>query len=385
MLIVMRILGGGASASVQAVGAGTLADIWEPFERGRAMGMFYLGPLTGPLFAPIIGGALSQHWGWKSTMWFLTIYGGVVLVMLFFCLPETLARPKPQVQVEAAGAGVHGAGDASAASPQHPLSRTASAAQSVQRRSRKTAAFLKRAFIDPLLIIRYLRFPPIALTVYYASITFGSLFVLNISCQAAFSAPPYQFSELIVGLLYIPSSLGYFAASLLGGRWIDNIMAREARKAGRYDARGHLVYLPEDRMRENAWLAATLYPAALIWFGWTVDKGVFWLAPAVAQFVFGFGSMLVFGAATTMLTEFMPRRSSGGIALNNFVRNIFSCVGAIVTQPLINVMGNGWLCTMLGLIAWISGYVSLWALRKYGPAWRKDMDRKLNGPQSQYS
>lgn len=37
MLIVMRILGGGASASVQAVGAGTIADIWEPQERGRAM------------------------------------------------------------------------------------------------------------------------------------------------------------------------------------------------------------------------------------------------------------------------------------------------------------------------------------------------------------
>lgn len=38
MLIVFRILGGGAAASVQAVGAGTIADLWEPFERGRAMG-----------------------------------------------------------------------------------------------------------------------------------------------------------------------------------------------------------------------------------------------------------------------------------------------------------------------------------------------------------
>lgn len=38
MLIVMRILGGGAAASVQSVGAGTIADLWEPFERGKAMG-----------------------------------------------------------------------------------------------------------------------------------------------------------------------------------------------------------------------------------------------------------------------------------------------------------------------------------------------------------
>ena len=33
------------SASVQAVGAGTIADLWAPFERGRAMGYFYLGKL----------------------------------------------------------------------------------------------------------------------------------------------------------------------------------------------------------------------------------------------------------------------------------------------------------------------------------------------------
>ena len=88
MLIVMRILGGGAAASVQAVGAGTIADIWEVRERGNAMGIFYLGPLCGPLFAPIIGGALGEGLGWRSTLWFLAIYGGVVLIFLFFALPE---------------------------------------------------------------------------------------------------------------------------------------------------------------------------------------------------------------------------------------------------------------------------------------------------------
>ena len=76
MLVVMRMLSGGAAASVQAVGAGTIADVWEPKERGRAMGIFYLGPLCGPLLAPIIGGALAQRWNWRATLWFLVIYGG---------------------------------------------------------------------------------------------------------------------------------------------------------------------------------------------------------------------------------------------------------------------------------------------------------------------
>lgn len=88
MFIVLRALSGGASASVQAVGAGTIADIWEVRERGRAMGLFYLGPLMGPLLAPIIGGALAQSLRWRSTLWFLVIYGGVMVVLIVFALPE---------------------------------------------------------------------------------------------------------------------------------------------------------------------------------------------------------------------------------------------------------------------------------------------------------
>ncbi|KAI1483139.1 MFS general substrate transporter [Daldinia eschscholtzii] len=363
MLIVFRVLSGGAAASVQAVGAGTIADCWEPRERGRAMGYFYLGPLMGPLLAPIIGGALTEGFGWRSTVWFLTAYGAVVFVLVLFCVPETLAKRRP----------------AAATEPSHPdgLSRV-STTRSVQIHTKQAFAQFKKCFVDPLEIIMYLRFPAVATTVFYAAITFGSLYVLNISLQSAFSSAPYGYSAIIIGLLYLPSSLGYFAASLLGGRWIDRIMIRAAEKAQRYDANGKLIYLPEDRMRENAWISATLYPGALIWSGWTLQYGIHWMAPSVANFFFGVGSMLVFSAATTMLTEFMPRKSSNGVALNNFVRNIFSCVGGIVGQPLVNAMGIGWLMTMVGLISWVSGNLAIWLLRKNSRKWREQMDKALS-------
>jgi len=133
--------------------------------------------------------------------------------------------------------------------------------------------------VDPLGVILYLRFPAVALTVYYAAVTFGSLYVLNVSIQYTFERQPYEFTTIIIGLLYIPNSLGYITASIVGGRWMDTIMKREAVKAGRYSEDGKLVYRPEDRMRENAWLGALLYPMALIWYGWAAEKGVFWLAP----------------------------------------------------------------------------------------------------------
>lgn len=281
MLIVMRLLGGGASASVQAVGAGTIADIWEPRERGRGMSIFYLGPLCGPLLAPIIGGALSQRFGWQSTMWALAIYGGLVLIMILFCLPETLAKPKPALPPAAAAQG-----------EKNDLSRTKTT-ESVKVHTKKAGALLKKFFLDPLSVLLYLRFPPVIITVAFAAITFGALFVVNISVQSTFSKEPYGFSVLIIGLFYFPAGLGYFIASILGGRWLDHIMAREAKKAGRYDANGKLIMLPEDRMRENAWIAATVYPAALIFYGWVVQKGLFWFVPCIGLFFFGISSMLV--------------------------------------------------------------------------------------------
>jgi predicted MFS family arabinose efflux permease len=87
--------------------------------------------------------------------------------------------------------------------------------------------------------------------------------------------------------------------------------------------------------------------------------------------------MLIFSLSTTMLTEFMPKKSSSGVAVNNFSRNIFSCVGGVVASPLIDAIGNGWLFTGLGVLAWASGSV-MWAMRRYGRRWREDMDRKLN-------
>ena len=297
----------------------------------------------------------------------------VTWVFIFFALPETLKSTKNLAE-EAAAEEIRE--ESNVARP--TLSRT-STQEKVRKRGREYLKMARIILIDPLKVLAYLRFPAVLLTVYYASVTFGSLYVLNVSIQYTFVNAPYKFSTIIVGLLYIPNSLGYVTASLLGGRWMDAIMRREALRANRVDEDGKLKYIPEDRMRENAWLGALLYPVCLLWFGWSVDKGAFWIVPAIANFFYGFGSMLIFAMATTMLTEFMPEKSSSGVAVNNFIRNIFSCVGSVVGVPLINAIGNGWLFTILAIWA-VSSSVVIWAMRKFGSRWRIEMTRKLNGP-----
>lgn len=38
------------------VGGGVLGDTWHPEERGRAIAIYSLAPLLGPVFGPVCGG-----------------------------------------------------------------------------------------------------------------------------------------------------------------------------------------------------------------------------------------------------------------------------------------------------------------------------------------
>lgn len=60
LFIVMRCLQACGSSAVVAVGAGSLADMFEVHERGKKLGVFYGMPLVGPAIGPLIGGGLGN-------------------------------------------------------------------------------------------------------------------------------------------------------------------------------------------------------------------------------------------------------------------------------------------------------------------------------------
>ena len=135
--------------------------------------------------------------------------------------------------------------------------------------------FLKR----PLQTLTFLRFPLIDTTLYLSSISYGVIIMIAVSTQQAFNLPPYQFNSVTIGLLYLPRSVGVILGSLVCGRWSDYIMNREAKKAGRYDEKGTIIHVPEERMKENAWMSLAIVPGAILWFGWTLQYGLHWIIP----------------------------------------------------------------------------------------------------------
>ncbi|KAG1052502.1 hypothetical protein G6F46_007574 [Rhizopus delemar] len=60
LFIAMRALQATGASATQAVGAGTVIDLFDIHERGNAMGFFLLGPLIGPVIGPIAGGYINE-------------------------------------------------------------------------------------------------------------------------------------------------------------------------------------------------------------------------------------------------------------------------------------------------------------------------------------
>lgn len=446
MIMAFRILSGAAAAAVQAVGAGTIGDIYVNVERGTAMGYFYLGPLIGPLVGPLAGGAIVDRWGWQGTQWFLTIISAVILSVVTLALPETLRVtrvPKKVIEVaveekeekEEEEEEEHIIGTTTTADDQYdnrPSHRRASLASMQSYTSKmnrddpiadpvvpcmsyssrvlrnsgtREAAGLdvepglvmsasahtsarapvpadrpividfgsltpkEKAYtliIKPLHSILFLRYPSVLCAIAYSSYCFCCLYFLNISIESLYTRAPYDFKPLLVGLTYIPNSVGYLISSLTAGRWSDRVVRRvRAQNGGQF--------IPEARYAEHVFFGAILYPLALIFFGWTAQHKLHWALPLVGTFLFGIASMIIFGTTMTYLVDALPGRGSSATAVSNLVRMILAAVATFVGEPLQNALGFGWLYTMWGLLG--LALVSLLVLlRRNGKAWREKTD-----------
>ena len=320
------------------------------------MSIFYLGPLVGPLLLSLVGGILTERFGWKNIIWFLPAQGASVFALVVVALPETLSL------------------DRRLDMPPTDLTLNNMEPQSVREIDRSGHLSKCHRLLQPLIPVTTLLFPAVFITVFLASMAFGLCSVLIISLQAAFSQSPYRYSHIIVGILFLPSSLGCIIASIFGGGWVDRIMVQNAERARRYEDQGPLLCLPEDRLGPNAYTGLTIYPFGLIAYGWAIQYGVDWAVPSVAGFLFGVGVMMIFSATTAMAAEFLPQNSSIGVAVNKLMRNIFSCVSTIATQPLIDRIGHGWFFTTVGLFAYVTGYLSILLLKSQSGRWRLDME-----------
>lgn len=81
-LIILRIFQGLSSAMIFGTSLAIITSVFEPGERGRAMGINITAVYLGLSCGPVVGGLLTQYLGWRSIFAFLVPFAIVSLVLI---------------------------------------------------------------------------------------------------------------------------------------------------------------------------------------------------------------------------------------------------------------------------------------------------------------
>lgn len=94
--LMYRIIQGTVAAGGLVAGRAIIRDVYSPQDAHKAMSRIMMLFAIAPAIAPIIGGWLHDLFGWHSVFYFLAIYAGLIFLLVFFYIPETLQPSQRQ-------------------------------------------------------------------------------------------------------------------------------------------------------------------------------------------------------------------------------------------------------------------------------------------------
>jgi MFS transporter, DHA2 family, multidrug resistance protein len=89
---VLQAMGGGA---IQPIGMAIVAELFEPHERGKALGIWGMGIMAGPAIGPTLGGYLTDAFSWR-TIFSVNLPVGVVTLLLGMIVMRPLRARGPK-------------------------------------------------------------------------------------------------------------------------------------------------------------------------------------------------------------------------------------------------------------------------------------------------
>jgi MFS transporter, DHA1 family, multidrug resistance protein len=94
-LLVLRFLQGAGAAASAVIGMALVRDLFVGDEMAKTLSLVFMVMMVSPIIAPGLGQFLLTVMDWRGLFGFMAGLGGLVLIWIFFRLPETL---KPENQ-----------------------------------------------------------------------------------------------------------------------------------------------------------------------------------------------------------------------------------------------------------------------------------------------
>lgn len=341
-LITMRLLSGMAGSPALATGGATLGDVWDGLTLPKAISIWAIGAVAGPVLAPVIAGWAAMNVSWRLPYWLFVAMSGLGLLVTLFMLPETLPdnilyRRAKRLRALTGNQKLRGQGE-------------------LNQMAMKPMDFFVEAVYMPIRI----SLEPIVL---YSSVLLGLVYAIF---YAAFEAIPIIFGEIhhfnlgqqtlpFLGLgvnaffftlpLYIIYLVYYFDP-----RFIANIQKG--------------IIRPEDRLI-LAMLTSPLVIISLIWTGWTSRESISYWSPLVALSLYLTPVFLLFQSVLVYLSFSYVEKQNAVLTANDLIRSTIAAAFPLFATSMFKNLGLGKAYTMLAGIS-LALMIPLYGLYKYG-------------------
>ncbi|CAG8982345.1 hypothetical protein HYALB_00005347, partial [Hymenoscyphus albidus] len=393
-----------AAKLLSPIGNGVIQDISPPSERGAFISFYqaseykdFIEPfLTGIklltllllivrnisiAIGPILGGVLSQSFGFRSAFVFLLIMSTIVILVIIIFLPETMRSIAGNGTIRLDGIYL-------------PLIRKFRKEPSYITEPDDTIIRNKVTFLTFIEPLKLLKEKDVLCNLIFGGAIYAVWSMVTESTTALFKQN-FGLTELLLGVAFLPNGIGTMFGSAIAGK----LMTEDYREAERSYKTLHGFppdykippnNIPTDfptehaRFRHLPWISmlftistgaygfSLAFPTAISMRGWIA-------VPLFLQFLIAATSNAVFCLNQTLGSDLCPGKGASATAINNLVRCALGAIGVAVIDTMIENMGPA--LTFLGLAFVVISLsplpVVVWC---FGPDWRanKAAARKEN-------
>ncbi|KAI9172684.1 Major facilitator superfamily multidrug transporter mdrA [Paramyrothecium foliicola] len=309
-IIASRFCGGIFAAAMVSNGPGSIVDVSKPDQLALGMSLYSLGPFSGPVLGPLIGGVVFEYLGRRWTNWIIIILGCVGILMMSTVketyTPEILRRKVAQ------------------------LRRETKDDRWWCQYDRDVSAFgsIKGNLCRP--IVLFFTEPMVWFINVWNAIVYGILYLCFVAYPVVFAkhrgwGPTLSgMSYLGIGLgILIPIVMEPFIRRMINSRPCDPVTGRP---------------VPEVVALVMA-IGSLLSPIGQFGFAWTcLPTSIHWIVPLLFGIPFGAGNTLSFIYSSSYLGRAYGIYAASALASNAVIRSIFGAVLPLAATKMYTTM-----------------------------------------------
>ncbi|KAH7882287.1 MFS general substrate transporter [Phlebopus sp. FC_14] len=320
-VIVGRILGGVFGSTGASLVGGSIADVWQPHERGLPMSLFAFTTVFSFGLGSVIGGVIqsNHNLGWRWVQWIHVMFSVVFVILVLLLMKETRASI---ILTKIARSTRKSTGDA------RYKARAEVGKESLLH-------LIKTACTRPLYFL--LTEPLVQSFSLWSGFTWGVVYCLLGSVSPMFESV-YGFNVKQTGFVYSALIVG----AIIG--WFANL----------YQDKLYTLHYPRKQQEARLYLpcvAAVSLPIGMLIFAWTASPSIHWIAPTIGLTIFMAGVMIILQVAFLYLADCYNTYASSAQAGQSLFRNVMALVFPLFSGQMFATLTYKWGLTLFAILA----------------------------------